>query len=87
MSADERFAERADQVIAEFYASEDKKRHDAVEELLQLVDDGVLERETVMVMLQELGAVALLLSMKVNPAVQAGGIRKLERSIDEAGDA
>jgi hypothetical protein len=82
MSVDE-FSRRVDQVIADFQASEDRKRYDAFEQLAQLVDRGELEWETVYAICQELGAVALLASIPVNPAIQALALRKL----DEAGDA
>jgi hypothetical protein len=85
MSADERFAERAEQLVAEMAQAERQKSLDAFEQLGQLVDAGELTWESVFAIQRELGTVAIEGSYPAS-VYQDEAIKRLERDMPGGGD-
>ena len=86
MSADETLARRADEIVADLERVVKDTAYQGFEAIGKLVDQGEMTWEQVFTIQRNLGAVAVLATYDVNPAIQAGAIRKLEQSIDGAGD-
>lgn len=82
MSADERFAERAELIVHEFYAAEDQKKRDTFETLMQRVDAGELTLEAAIALQRDLGAVAVA-DLPASP-YQTSTNKRLERDFDAA---